>query len=96
MYEGGIIPRTQMVSGTGYTYSEVNNVKYNLRQNTVDDYFIEHGVYIEEIQEFLLEHLSRSETETVINSLNQTGNCILYFNINGHPDYVYWIYGQIE
>lgn len=96
MYEGGIIPRTQMVTGTGYTYSEVNSVKNYLRQITVDDYFIEHDVHIEEIQEFLLEHSSRSETETIINALNNTGNCICYFNINGSPDYVYWVYGQIE
>lgn len=80
-------------SWTELSYSKFASLRNYLYNNTISGYEVTTGVTLNEIKEFLLQHsASNYETECIIKSLKEVGNCICFFSCVYGDDKKVWAY----
>ena len=80
-------------SYTELSYSEIASIRNYLYDNTISDYEVTTGVTLNEIKAFLLQHsASNYEAESIIETIKENGNCIVFFRCAYGDDKKCWAY----
>ena len=98
--EAGVITnqtyKTAMNTSSSWTelsYSKVASLRNYLYDNTISDYEVTTGVTLNEIKAFLLQHsASNYEAESIIETIKENGNYIVFFRCAYGDDKKYWAY----
>ena len=98
--EAGIITnqtyRTANSTASNWTelsYSKVASLRNYLYDNTISDYEVTTGVTLNEIKAFLLQHsASNYEAESIIETIKENGNYIVFFRCAYGDDKKVWAY----
>ena len=78
---------------TELSYSKVASLRNYLYDNTISDYEVTTGVTLNEIKAFLLQHsASNYEAESIIETIKENGNYIVFFRCAYGDDKKVWAY----
>lgn len=98
--EGAVLDKTELQTiigpyqnKTDYTFDEIKTVRNLLRACEYEDFFSEKDVSRDECSDFLTQHgSSPSEADSIMDSLDDVGNVIMFFNVttsNAKAAYIY-------
>ena len=80
-------------SWTELSYSKVASLRNYLYDNTISDYEVTTDVTLNEIKAFLLQHsASNYEAESIIETIKENGNYIVFFRCAYGDDKKIWAY----
>ena len=80
-------------SYTELSYSKVASLRNYLYDNTISDYEVTTGVTTKEIKDFLLQHsASNYEAESIIETIKENGNYIVFFEYAYDDGKKVWAY----
>ena len=80
-------------SYTELSYSKVASLRNYLYDNTISDYEVTTGATLNEIKAFLLQHsASNYEAESIIETIKENGNYIVFFRCAYGDDKKVWAY----
>ena len=80
-------------SYTELSYSEIASIRRYLYDNTISDYEVTTGVTLNEIKAFLLQHsASNYEAESIIETIKENGNYIVFFEYAYDDGKKVWAY----
>ena len=80
-------------SYTELSYSEIASIRNYLYDNTISDYEVTTGVTLNEIKAFLLQHsASNYEAESIIETIKENGNYIVFFEYAYDDGKKVWAY----
>ena len=80
-------------SYTELSYSKVASLRNYLYDNTISDYEVTTGVTLNEIKAFLLQHsASNYEAESIIETIKENGNYIVFFEYAYDDGKKVWAY----
>ena len=80
-------------SWTELSYSKVASLRNYLYDNTISDYEVTTDVTTKEIKDFLLQHsASNYEAESIIETIKENGNYIVFFRCAYGDDKKCWAY----
>ena len=78
---------------TELSYSKVASLRNYLYDNTISDYEVTTGVTLNEIKAFLLQHsASNYEAESIIETIKENGNSIVFFEYAYDDGKKVWAY----
>ena len=78
---------------TELSYSKVASLRNYLYDNTISDYEVTTGITLNEIKAFLLQHsASNYEAESIIETIKENGNYIVFFRCAYGDDKKCWAY----
>ena len=78
---------------TELSYSKVASLRNYLYDNTISDYEVTTGVTLNEIKAFLLQHsASNYEAESIIETIKEVGNSIVFFEYAYDDGKKVWAY----
>ena len=78
---------------TELSYSKVASLRNYLYDNTISDYEVTTGVTLNEIKAFLLQHsASNYEAESIIETIKEVGNSIVFFEYAYDDGKKIWAY----
>ena len=100
--EGGILSKTTLQTivapyenKTDFTYNEIKAIRNQLRACELEDFFSEKDVTRDDCHNFLTQHgFTPSEANQGIESVNNTGNALLFFNVRNSPSKAIYIYAE--
>ena len=100
--EGGVMDKETLMTivapyenKTNLTFDEIKTVRNQLRACTLDDFSSEKDVSEEECRDFLTQHgYTPSEADEAIDSVNNVGNALLFFNVKTSTAKAAFIYAE--
>jgi len=82
---------------SSYTFDEIYNYRWQFREKTQYDFSSSPGGTRDDIYELLTTRgYTPSEANTIIDSIINTGNVLLFFNYAYSEDYKIWMYIEME
>lgn len=100
--EGGVVSKSQLQAivapyenKTNLTFDDIKAVRNKIRACPMEDFASEKDVVKKDCQDFLTQHgFTPSEADEVIQSVNDTGNVILFFNVKNSTVKAAYIYAE--
>ncbi len=101
-YEGGVLNKTTLqtivapyANRTDLTFNDIKAVRNSIRACEIENFASQKDVSRKDCHDFLTQHgYTPSEADKVIESVNNTGNALLFFNVKNSTTKAAYIYAE--